>query len=58
VYNTWLLILSDTLILRRTKADEVSINGELRSLVALPEKNKNTLGNNPQPSTSQATMSK
>jgi transcription termination factor 2 len=38
IYNTWLLILSDTLILRRTKADKVSVNGELRALVALPEK--------------------
>ena len=38
VYNTWLLILSDTLILRRTKADKVSINGELKFLVDLPEK--------------------
>jgi hypothetical protein len=38
IYNTWLLILSDTLILRRTKADIVLSNGEITSLVALPEK--------------------
>jgi SNF2 family DNA or RNA helicase len=37
-YSSWLLILSDTLILRRTKADKISINDELRNLVDLPTK--------------------
>ncbi len=32
------MILSDTLILRRTKADKISINDELRNLVYLPTK--------------------